>query len=97
MNTESLRRKILGLAIQGKLVPQRAEDESAATLLQKICTVKKQMHREARLKSKDVRNDTVIYVGEDNLHYEKHDLWSAVYQVIISSTSACCSLAVRLR
>ena len=29
------------------------------------------MVKDGKLKAKDVKNDTIIYVGEDNLHYEK--------------------------
>ncbi len=32
---------------------------------------KKQMVKEGKLKAKDIKNDTIIFVGEDNLHYEK--------------------------
>ena len=71
MNTKALRQKILDLAIRGKLVPQDPNDEPASVLLERIREQKKQMVREGKLKAKDIRNDTVIFVGEDNLHYEK--------------------------
>ena len=71
MNTDALRKKILDLAIRGKLVPQDPDDEPASVLLECIRTEKQQMVKDGKLKKKDIKNDTVIYVGEDNLHYEK--------------------------
>ena len=74
MNTKALRQKILDLAIRGKLVPQDPNDEPASVLLERIREQKKQMVKDGKLKAKDIKNDTIIFVGEDNLHYEKfHD------------------------
>ncbi len=71
MDTKALRQKILDLAIRGKLVPQNPEDEPASVLLEKIRAKKQQMVKDGKLKAKDIKNDSVIYVGEDSLHYEK--------------------------
>ena len=71
MDTKALRQKILDLAIRGKLVPQDPNDEPASVLLERIREQKKQMVKEGKLKAKDIKNDTVIFVGEDSLHYEK--------------------------
>ena len=71
MDTKALRQKILDLAIRGKLVPQDPNDEPASVLLECIRAEKQQMVKEGKLKAKDIKNDTIIYVGEDNLHYEK--------------------------
>ena len=71
MDTKVLRQKILDLAIRGKLVPQDPNDEPASVLLERIREQKKQMVKEGKLKAKDIKNDSVIFVGEDNLHYEK--------------------------
>ncbi len=71
MDTKALRQKILDLAIRGKLVPQDPDDEPASVLLERIRTQKQRMVREGKLKPKDIKNDTIIFVGEDNLHYEK--------------------------
>ena len=71
MDTKALRQKILDLAIRGKLVPQDPNDEPASVLLERIREQKKQMVKEGKLKAKDIKNDSVIFVGEDNLHYEK--------------------------
>ena len=71
MDTKALRQKILDLAIRGKLVPQDPDDEPASVLLERIRQQKQQMVKEGKLKPKDIKNDSVIFVGEDNLHYEK--------------------------
>ena len=71
MDTKALRQKVLDLAIRGKLVPQDPNDEPASVLLERIRQQKRQMVEEGKLKAKDIKNDTIIFVGEDNLHYEK--------------------------
>ena len=71
MDTKALRQKILDLATRGKLVPQDPNDEPASVLLERIRAEKQQMVKEGKLKPKDIKNDTIIFVGEDNLHYEK--------------------------
>ena len=71
MDTKALRQKILDLAIRGKLVRQDPNDEPASVLLERIREQKQQMVKEGKLKKKDLKNDSVIFVGEDNLHYEK--------------------------
>ena len=71
MDTKALRQKILDLATRGKLVPQDPNDEPASVLLERIRVEKQQMVKECKLKPKDIKNDTIIFVGEDNIHYEK--------------------------
>ena len=71
MDTKALRQKILDLAIRGKLVPQDPNDEPASVLLERIREQKKQMVKDGKLKPKDIKNDTIIFKGDDNLHYEK--------------------------
>ena len=71
MDTKALREKVLDLAIRGKLVPQDPNDEPASILLERIRQQKQQMVKDGKLKAKDIKNDTVIFVGKDNLHYEK--------------------------
>ena len=71
MDTKALRRKILDLAIRGQLVPQNPADEPASVLLDRIRTEKQKMVKEGKLKAKDIKNDSIIFVGEDSLHYEK--------------------------
>lgn len=71
MDTKALRQKILDLAIRGKLVPQDPNDEPASVLLERIRAEKQQMVKDGKLKPKDIKNDTVIFKGDDNLHYEQ--------------------------
>ena len=71
MDTKALRQKILDLAIRGKLVPQDPNDEPASVLLERIRAEKQQMVKNGKLKPKDIKNDTVIFKGDDNLHYEQ--------------------------
>ena len=71
MDTKALRQRVLDLAIRGKLVPQDPDDEPASALLERIRQQKQQMVKDGKLKAKDIKNDTIIFVGEDNLHYEK--------------------------
>ena len=71
MDTKALRQKILDLAIRGKLVPLDPNDEPASVLLERIRAEKQQMVKDGKLKPKDIKNDTVIFKGDDNLHYEK--------------------------
>ena len=71
MDTKALRQKILDLAIRGKLVPQDPNDEPASVLIERIRAEKLQMVKDGKLKPKDIKNDTIIFKGDDNLHYEK--------------------------
>ena len=71
MDTKALRQKILDLAIRGKLAPQDPNNEPASVLLERIRAEKLQMVKDGKLKSKDIKNDTIIFKGDDNLHYEK--------------------------
>ena len=61
----------MDLAIRGKLVPQDPNDEPASVLLERIRAEKQQMVKDGKLKAKDIKNDTVIFKGDDNLHYEQ--------------------------
>ena len=69
--TKALREKVLDLAIRGKLVPQDPNDEPASVLLERIRAEKEQMVKDGKLKAKDIKNDTFIFKGDDNLHYEQ--------------------------
>lgn len=73
MDTKALRQKILDLAIRGKLVSQNPNDEPASVLLERIREQKLQMVKDGKLKKKDIKNDSIIFRGEDNLHYEKFE------------------------
>ncbi|MGN0725541.1 MAG: restriction endonuclease subunit S [Treponema sp.] len=69
MDTKLLKQKILDLAIHGKLVPQNPNDESATVLLEKIRAEKAEKIKKGELKAD--KNDSYIFVGDDNRHYEK--------------------------
>ena len=69
MKAEQLRKSILQMAIQGKLVPQDPNDEPASVLLEKIRAEKQKLIKEGRIKKDKV--DSVIYKGDDNRYYEK--------------------------
>ena len=71
MDTKALRQKILDIAIRGKLVPQDPNDEPASVLLERIRAEKQQMVKDGKLKAKDIKNDSVIFIGDDNCAYEK--------------------------
>ena len=66
----SLRKSILQEAIQGKLVPQDPNEESASVLLQRIKEEKQRLVKEGKLKKKDVI-DSIIFRGDDNKYFEK--------------------------
>ena len=69
MKAEDLRKSILQLAIQGKLVPQDPNDEPASVLLGRIRAEKQKLIKEGKIK-KD-KGDSIIFKGDDNRHYEK--------------------------
>ena len=65
-----IRKSILQEAIQGKLVPQIAEEGTARELLEQIKTEKEKLVREGKLK-KSALTDSVIFRGDDNKYYER--------------------------
>lgn len=69
MKAEQLRKSILQLAIQGKLVPQDSNDEPASILLERIRAEKQRLIKQGKIK-KD-KGDSVIFKGDDNCYYEK--------------------------
>ena len=69
MNGKQLKNSILQWAIQGKLVPQDSNDEPASVLLERIRAEKARLVKEGKIK-KD-KNESIIFRGEDNSHYEK--------------------------
>ena len=66
----SLKKSILQEAIQGKLVPQIAEEGTAQELLEPIRQEKLQLVKEGKLK-KSALTDSIIFRGDDNKYFEK--------------------------
>ena len=69
MTGKQLKNSILQWAIQGKLVPQDPNDAPASVLLERIREEKARLIKEKKIK-KD-KNESIIYRGDDNSHYEK--------------------------
>ena len=69
---ENVKKSILQEAIQGKLVPQIAEECTAQKLLEQIKTEKQKLVKEGKLK-KSALNDSVIFRGDDNKYWEKSE------------------------
>ena len=67
---DKLRKSILQEAIQGKLVPQIAEEGSAQELLEQIKEEKRKLVKEGKLR-KSALNDSAIFRGDDNKYYEQ--------------------------
>ena len=69
---DKLKKSILQEAIQGKLVPQIAEEGTAEELLEQIKQEKQKLVKEGKLK-KSTLNDSSIFKGDDNKYYEQID------------------------
>ena len=67
---EKLKKSVLQEAIQGKLVPQLAEEGTAQELLEQIKAEKLKLVKEGKLK-KSALNESVIFRGDDNKYYEQ--------------------------
>ena len=65
-----LKKSVLQEAIQGKLVPQKAEEGTAKELLELITEEKQKLVKEGKLK-KSTLNDSVIFKGDNNKYYEQ--------------------------
>ena len=65
-----LKKSILQEAIQGRLVPQIAEEGTAKELLEQIKAEKLKLVKESKLK-KSALNESVIFRGDDNKYYEQ--------------------------
>ena len=68
--SECLKKSILQEAIQGRLVPQIAEEGTAKELLERIKKEKQKLVKEGKLK-KSALASSVIFRGDDNKYYEK--------------------------
>ena len=69
MTGQQLKKSILQMAVQGKLVPQDPNDEPASVLLERIRKEKEQLIKEGKIKKE--KNPSYIFRGADNLPYEK--------------------------
>ena len=67
---QRIKKSILQEAIQGKLVPQIAEEGTAKELLEQIKAEKQKLVKEGKLK-KPALASSVIFRGDDNKYYEK--------------------------
>ena len=68
--SNTIRKSILQEAIQGKLVPQIAEEGTARDLLEQINAEKQKLVKEGKLK-KSALASSVIFRGDDNKYYEQ--------------------------
>ena len=66
----TIKKSILQEAIQGKLVPQIAEEGTAQELLEQIKAEKQKLVKEGKLK-KSALATSIIFRGDDNRYYEK--------------------------
>ena len=69
LTADQIRKSILQLVIEGKLVKQDPNDEPASELVKKIMAEKKRLIQEGKIK-KD-KNESYIFKGDDNCYYEK--------------------------
>ena len=67
---ECLKKSVLQEAIQGKLVPQIAEEGTAQELIEQIKAEKEKLVKEGKLKKSALTTST-IFRGDDNKYYEQ--------------------------
>ena len=65
-----LRKSVLQMAVQGKLVPQDPADEPASALLERIREQRRQLVAEKKMKAPK-GGESVIFAGSDGRRYEK--------------------------
>ena len=69
MTGKQLKNSILQWAVAGRLVPQSATDEPASVLIERIRKEKARLVKEGKIKRD--KNESIIFRGADNSHYEK--------------------------
>ena len=67
---DKIKKSILQEAIQGKLVPQIADEGTAQELLEQIRQEKQKLVKDGKLK-KSALTDSTIFKGDDNKYFEK--------------------------
>ena len=67
VDIQSVKSKILDLAIRGKLVPQNPDDEPASILLERIRAEKEDLIKQGKIKRD--KKESFIFKGEDNSYY----------------------------
>ena len=65
-----LRKSVLQMAVQGKLVPQDPDDEPASALLASICEQRRELIKQKKMKAPK-GGESVIFRGSDGRRYEK--------------------------
>ena len=65
---QSVKSKILELAIRGKLVPQDPNDEPAYVLLERIRAEKEELIKQGKIKRD--KKESIIFKGDDNSYYD---------------------------
>ena len=70
---EKLKKSVLQEAIQGKLVPQIAEEGTAQELFEQIKAEKQKLVKEGKLK-KSALATSIIFRGDDNKYWEKNGI-----------------------
>lgn len=96
LNTEIysiLGKSILQEAIQGKLVNQCSEDESASVLLERIQEEKKKLVKEGVLKKKDL-TESHIFKGDDNKYFVLNYTFSSIRFSNLLQHFSVCSLTM---
>lgn len=73
-NLSALDKKILDLAVQGKLVPQDPSDEPASVLLEKIAAEKQKLIQEGKIK----KQKKLPAITEDEIPFEIPESWAWV-------------------
>ena len=67
---DRLRKSVLQMAVQGKLVPQNPSDEPASALLERIRGQRRELVKQKKMKAPK-GGESIIYTGSDGRRYEK--------------------------
>lgn len=80
-NISALNKKILGLAVQGKLVPQDPSDEPASVLLKKIAAEKQKLIQEGKIK----KQKKLPAITKNEIPFEIPESWKWVRMKQVAS------------